>query len=495
MLATHPQSVGILGGIWAITFASAWYAGLSGFSGDPADFYAVVLAGSRDHLMVRSFPLLIVLVTALLAASVLLRATAYLFLGRAMVTAELKEAQTAATTVEITNLMLIPTIVQFQFAWQAPLWFCWVMLITYMSSATAMWHAYIEHDWLSSSTSARTPAVFGCWLLVANIAIVALFLANCETVLDIAAAGTAVACDDVDGHCAAPDPLAGGVINGTNGTTDAGSAVVLATVAESGAGNSLRALGSGPRTDSLGVLGLALIVLPENIKLVTTCVTELLLVYVHAQTKSSGFICGISTSVIDFHVRTVGRLVRHAAVLVQHVWIAWLGGFSLGFADVIIYLRIRGSWSSMMKTVATRANHGRINKMIDANCPQVCDPDNEDPCAICWEEMPTASVLPCKHQFHRDCLRTWLSTNATCPTCRCALPQLAAEPVVQEGYWWGRLLGLLGRRTLSEEELTAMTASLVQLFPHISPESIARDLALTGSADVTAERILQGTVV
>ena len=43
--------------------------------------------------------------------------------------------------------------------------------------------------------------------------------------------------------------------------------------------------------------------------------------------------------------------------------------------------------------------------------------------------------------------------------------------------------------------LQAMTASLEQLFPHISPESIARDLALTGSADFTAERILQGTVV
>jgi len=68
----------------------------------------------------------------------------------------------------------------------------------------------------------------------------------------------------------------------------------------------------------------------------------------------------------------------------------------------------RGSWSAMLKTLATRANHGRINGIIDANYPQsVCDPEsnvpNKDPCAICWEEMPTASVLPCKHKFHRDC--------------------------------------------------------------------------------------------
>ena len=66
---------------------------------------------------------------------------------------------------------------------------------------------------------------------------------------------------------------------------------------------------------------------------------------------------------------------------------------------------------------------------------------------------------------------------------------------MQEGYWWGRLLGLLGRRTLSEEELTVMTASLLQLFPHMSPESVTRDLVLTGSPDLTAERILQGTVI
>ena len=62
-------------------------------------------------------------------------------------------------------------------------------------------------------------------------------------------------------------------------------------------------------------------------------------------------------------------------------------------------------------------------------------------------------------------------------------------------FWTFGLLGLLGRRTLSEEELTVMTASLLQLFPHMSPESITRDLVLTGSPDLTAERILQGTVI
>lgn len=40
-------------------------------------------------------------------------------------------------------------------------------------------------------------------------------------------------------------------------------------------------------------------------------------------------------------------------------------------------------------------------------------------CSICLEDvsMRSKAITPCVHQFCRDCLMTWLSTNSSCPTC------------------------------------------------------------------------------
>lgn len=44
----------------------------------------------------------------------------------------------------------------------------------------------------------------------------------------------------------------------------------------------------------------------------------------------------------------------------------------------------------------------------------------EDPCIICYEDMPTDSVcvLECRHSFHKECIKSWLKEQSTCPTCR-----------------------------------------------------------------------------
>lgn len=50
--------------------------------------------------------------------------------------------------------------------------------------------------------------------------------------------------------------------------------------------------------------------------------------------------------------------------------------------------------------------------------------DNPEKCPICiaeYEEGDECGVLPCKHTFHDECIRTWTNTNRTCPLCRLSL--------------------------------------------------------------------------
>jgi len=42
-------------------------------------------------------------------------------------------------------------------------------------------------------------------------------------------------------------------------------------------------------------------------------------------------------------------------------------------------------------------------------------------CAVClgeWELTDTMKVMPCRHVFHEECIRSWLQSSKTCATCR-----------------------------------------------------------------------------
>ncbi|CAH8340022.1 unnamed protein product [Eruca vesicaria subsp. sativa] len=46
-------------------------------------------------------------------------------------------------------------------------------------------------------------------------------------------------------------------------------------------------------------------------------------------------------------------------------------------------------------------------------------------CSVCLEDFEVgieAKQMPCKHNFHGDCLLPWLELHSSCPVCRYQLP-------------------------------------------------------------------------
>ncbi|KAL4226205.1 hypothetical protein ACF0H5_014191 [Mactra antiquata] len=45
------------------------------------------------------------------------------------------------------------------------------------------------------------------------------------------------------------------------------------------------------------------------------------------------------------------------------------------------------------------------------------DNDQVPDCSICFSSLNQGVVLPCRHSYHRDCVRHWLEIRRVCPTC------------------------------------------------------------------------------
>jgi len=59
---------------------------------------------------------------------------------------------------------------------------------------------------------------------------------------------------------------------------------------------------------------------------------------------------------------------------------------------------------------------------------KIGDKKNLEPpsCTVCCEHIIIGSkgmFMPCGHIYHPDCLKPWLETKNSCPTCRFELPK------------------------------------------------------------------------
>eukprot|EP01084_Bolivina_argentea_P189110 325326_1 len=55
---------------------------------------------------------------------------------------------------------------------------------------------------------------------------------------------------------------------------------------------------------------------------------------------------------------------------------------------------------------------------------QLAQSNNHRNCTVCLEKFKsteTLKILPCHHEFHPECIDTWLQEKLTCPSCRSSL--------------------------------------------------------------------------
>ncbi|GJJ71206.1 E3 ubiquitin-protein ligase RNF115/126 [Entomortierella parvispora] len=93
--------------------------------------------------------------------------------------------------------------------------------------------------------------------------------------------------------------------------------------------------------------------------------------------------------------------------------------FSQGGLDDVI--------SQMMEMQSRSGPVGASDEVINSIPQHKITPEELDAkteCSVCQDKFTEQDVclqLKCKHIFHDDCIKPWLKTSATCPTCRCSL--------------------------------------------------------------------------
>jgi hypothetical protein len=212
-------------------------------------------------------------------------------------------------------------------------------------------------------------------------------------------------------------------------------------------------------------------------------------VYIRLRADGSP-VLGYSAQDVEFELESWGKIVWRIVHLASGAYVLYSDCLSTIVVNAMMYFRMKSSWRLLGVEISKRLTHMDVEKQMAQECPEV-KLTEADECAICWESMPTASVLPCQHRFHRDCLRRWVKDQSTCPTCRSPCNVLRANSVgrVRDGVWHDVVRKVFSFGGPTPQEIEEMSAQLHAVFPHVSMAVIEQDLVLTGSLELTADRL------
>lgn len=82
---------------------------------------------------------------------------------------------------------------------------------------------------------------------------------------------------------------------------------------------------------------------------------------------------------------------------------------------------VNGGSPDQIQQLNTMTYTKNNNSNINSFCENDVEYENQKNCSICLDDYnddDQIKILPCKHNFHVDCVDPWLKKNFTCPECR-----------------------------------------------------------------------------
>ncbi|PIK38366.1 putative E3 ubiquitin-protein ligase AMFR [Apostichopus japonicus] len=249
---------------------------------------------------------------------------------------------------------------------------------------------------------------------------------------------------------------------------------------------------------------------------------------------------------IVYYTELLMELLVLGVDLLHHIHMLLWGNVFLSMASLVICLQIRFLYNEIQRRVQRHRNYRKVVHNMETRFSTASQDElreNDDDCAICWEEMKTARKLPCNHLFHDGCLRSWLEHETSCPTCRHPLnitrteeetgrqaqvgnpparpprpPGLPTRVVPGNNRRGGHFFHFDGSLIASwmpsfsvevthanavrriqianrNSQLNNMANLVVQMFPRVSHETAMNDLRITRSVELTVENILEGRLM
>eukprot|EP00040_Diaphanoeca_grandis_P042580 m.265355 g.265355 ORF g.265355 m.265355 type:complete len:444 (-) comp61393_c0_seq1:24-1355(-) len=441
VLVFKPINIAVLavGAVAAPTIS--WLLDDPGFDGDVASFVEALCNPDHPGPLGRLFLFLMIILGTNLFVSIGVLTTTRCFLGRSMNEPERKEIQRIAGKQVFFGVVSIPMIVSFH-GWLTPAWLCWSMAMVYVNSLNSIGLSMVEqHSTASYLPHVRTTAMT-LFALGINILMGYMFYVFYDVVLE-------------------------------------------------------QLLSSEAPNKPSGGLGLTIVVLSENVRMLIESTCIILRCLIQVKDRHSGFVLNVSTKELDVAVDFFMLAARRLVTLLHDLYLISLD-ITLGFLQLLLFMRVRKSVGDISSSISRRRERLRTGRRLEALYSLVTPAADDNKCAICWEQMTQATLLPCKHHFHRDCLRNWLEEpdqQSSCPICRLPLEGMN-EPEAPEGDTW--FSWMMSHAPfgfgLAPADLERMTNQVQEMFPQILRQHIINDLTLTGSTEITIGRILAGHV-